>query len=305
MNFTCTFVLSFAVLFSTIAVAAEPPTTAIVISQDAIVACSKSGLRVHSVKTLECIRVIELALQSPHDLAFSSDGRMLAVGGGAAAVNGQTVIFDWPSGRAICTLGDHEDVVMAVRWLSAKVIASASLDGTIQIWDVADNKKLKTLVGHSRGILSLCVANDGELLVSAGIDLSLRVWNPHSAELVHSLTIHTQPINCLVTRPSQSSLPMIASASDDASVRFWQPTIGRMVRFVRLKSKPVDLAWLPDGSHVIAICKDGSVYRINPETVAASELTPGAELPVYTVGVLPNSQDVIFAAGSNLMRLAN
>ncbi len=290
--------------------AGDPPTTSIAVGSNStsvggysIVTCSKAGLQFHRIDTLERTGSTKLPFSSPHDLAFSADGSLLAIGGGEPAVDGSVAILQWPSGDLLCRVGDHEDVVMSVCWLSENQVASASLDGTIQIWSVTQRIKLRTLAGHSRGILALCTVGNDDLIVSAGIDRSLRVWHSQTGELVHSLTIHTQPINCLATRPNQSGLPMVASACEDQTVRFWQPTIGRMVRFVRLESKPLDLVWLPDGSRIIAICTDGSLCSIDPETVAVVTFEPVVETRTFALALLPQTLDIVVGNGATLKRI--
>jgi len=58
------------------------------------------------------------------------------------------------------------------------ILASASKDKTIKLWDVASGRELRTLTGHRGNVESL--APTGDPLVSAGHDGSVRFWNAAS-----------------------------------------------------------------------------------------------------------------------------
>jgi len=48
-----------------------------------------------------------------------------------------------------------------------KLLASASADQTIMIWDTAAGKEVKTLAGHPDAVVALAFSSDGKLLASA------------------------------------------------------------------------------------------------------------------------------------------
>ena len=48
----------------------------------------------------------------------------------------------------------------------SKVLASASYDDTIQLWDTQTHEPLKTLWGHQDNVLCVAYAPNGELLAS-------------------------------------------------------------------------------------------------------------------------------------------
>jgi WD40 repeat protein len=58
-----------------------------------------------------------------------------------------------------------------------KTLASASLDKTIRLWDVASGKELRTLKGHDAGVWSLSWSPDGKTLASGSEDRTIRLWN--------------------------------------------------------------------------------------------------------------------------------
>ncbi len=289
--------------------AAEPPITSILLCGDSVLACSQHGLGIFDPSSLQRTRTIQLPFASPHDLKLSPNAARLAIAGGSPASSGQVQIVEFPSLAPVSVFGNHEDVVTSVCWMNDDTLAMASHDGTVSIWNVDEALQRTALVGHSRGVLAVISLGDaGETLVTAGIDRSLKVWDCRTGEVIRSLAIHTQQVNGLAVRPMTPSLaavpPMVASASDDRTIRFWQPTIGRMVRFARLKSKPLDLAWLPDGTRVIASCSDGNLYSIDPETVAISGPVRVSDGWNHSLAVGTHSQVVFVGDQGTLRRVA-
>ena len=301
--------LALATCWITDIVAAEPPITDIAFSPDGkiVIAASQAGLQIQRWPSLQRQRTIECEASNLHCLEFSSTGRYLAVGGGSPSEDGNVELFSWPAGEHVSTLVEHTDSVRALAWLSETRLASAGFDRSIRIRENVldgsalppaqkDAGSLRTLNGHSRSVAALCFLNGQEILVSAGDDQSLRVWDLQKGVLIRSLNQHTKVVHDLALRPSDGGLPMIASASGDRTIRFWQPTIGRMVRYVRLESEPLCIAWL-DSDRVVAGCVDGHVRVVDANDVAVT--TTQAAIDGWAYAIAVNAVDgTVAAAGT-------
>ena len=156
---------------------------------------------------------------------------------------------------------------------------------------------------------AVCFLPDQQTVVSAGVDRSLRVWNTQGSSksapaevLLHSLNNHTRRVHALAMRPSEGRTTMVASASKDRTVRFWQPTIGRMVRFVRLPAEPLDIAWVSDGSKIVAACSDGHVRVIDPEAVKVTQDRDGIDGRAYALAVHPTDGSVVVGGHDGQIR---
>lgn len=291
--------------WSATAVAVQPPITSIAFAPDgkSVCTCSQAGVTVRSWPALNIKSTIRCSVANLHHIAFSADGKRLAVAGGAPADNGTVEIFSWPDGKLDTVLEWHSDSVMQVTWLDDTRLATCSLDHDIAIWELGKQQPVGKLKGHSRGVTAICFLPAQNTLVSAGIDQSLRAWDTGNGELIHSLNIHTLPVRDLAIRPNQDvPLPMIASASEDRSLRLWQPTIGRMVRFARLSSKPLDIAWTNRGDFVLASCEDGSVHVVDPETVAVTKTLPAIDGWAYSIAVHPADHSVLVGGSKGQMK---
>lgn len=158
-------------------------------------------------------------------LAFSPDGRTLAIGGFEAKTNidvaammsgamsgkkprkgsvpqdpndfmkdlkvesvGQVQFWDMTTGAELGAIKGHGRGVNKVTFSrDGKMLASAGTDNTIKIWDVATRAELRTLTGQPASIDSIDFTPDGRLLASAGEDGSTFLWDTKTGE--HLLTL--------------------------------------------------------------------------------------------------------------------
>ena len=118
--------------------------------------------------------------------------------------------------KNIRTLPGHDHSVSSVRFipsgaagapLSGNLLASASRDKTIRIWDVTTGYCLRTLRGHGEWVRSLSPTIDGRWLMSTSSDQSARMWDltqPESNSLKQTFLAHDHVVECCAFAPVSS-----------------------------------------------------------------------------------------------------
>ena len=113
--------------------------------------------------------------RSVNGVVFSRDGKFLAAWN--PEKEGQIKIWNVASGAELHAFQDASITAGAFRPDGSR-LAVGHDDGTIGLWDLAAEKKGRTLSGHGGRVESLRFAADGKTLISAAWDGSIRLWNP-------------------------------------------------------------------------------------------------------------------------------
>nr|OQO18822.1 Nuclear distribution protein PAC1 [Rachicladosporium sp. CCFEE 5018] len=118
--------------------------------------------------------------------------------------------------KNIRTLPGHDHSVSTVRFipsgaagapLSGNLLASASRDKTIRIWDATTGYCLRTFRGHNEWVRSLSPTPEGRFLLSTSSDQTARLWDlsqPDSNALRQTLAAHDHVIETCAIAPASS-----------------------------------------------------------------------------------------------------
>jgi WD40 repeat protein/serine/threonine protein kinase len=189
---------------------------------------------------------------------FSSDGRYLAALG-VEPPDYAIAIVDVHTGREVRPplLGHSWNITGLVfsPALHTAQLASASLDDTIRIWDLATGKENKVL-SH---MLAKCVAydRDGRLLASGGSDGNVKVWDTQTWNALHELRDATGRVASVAFHPKRSH--RLAWGGTDGTVKVWD-SVTKETRTLRGHTNWVEsIAFSPDGEWIASASLDGTV----------------------------------------------
>src|SRR5277367_1234716 len=80
--------------------------------------------------------------------------------------------------QVVRQLAGHQAAVYALAFHpDGEHLATASLDHTLKLWNVASGEVVRTFTGHEAKVLTLAFSTNGRWLASAGLDGAIRLWN--------------------------------------------------------------------------------------------------------------------------------
>ena len=182
------------------------------------------------------------------EIALSPDGTKLAGSG-----EGRIWVYDLDSSEQVAMLAGHADRIRALAFAPDNTsIASASEDNTLRLWDTNKGNEIATVAGdtsnHATALASspdgvpltawneetvrllsssgtepsrirtLRYSDDGDTLVSGGVDGKIRVFEIETGRQNASFAAHDGLVLSLALTPDSKHL---ASGGSDTTVRFW------------------------------------------------------------------------------------
>ncbi|MEN8179136.1 MAG: NB-ARC domain-containing protein [Pseudomonadota bacterium] len=157
------------------------------------------------------------------------------------------------------------------------------------------------LKSHSGAVEALAISPDGQRLVSASEDWTLRLWDLRTNRVIRTFEGHTGAVHTVAFLADGES---IISGSEDRMLRLWDVGTGREKAALRGHTLAVqDLAVSADGKLVASVSEDGSVRVWDLETKKNRILYKGRGHQLNAIVITPDGRSLVFGAGDWTIRL--
>ncbi|MDB6152309.1 MAG: chromosome segregation protein [Chthoniobacteraceae bacterium] len=156
-------------------------------------------VKIYSTKDGKLVQSIKKHTDWVTAIAYSPDGQFLA----SADRNGGIQVWEGNTGKEYNVLPGHKVMVTSLAFMNG-VVASASEDGTVKLWDVKEAKEIRSWNAHAGGTACVDFSPDGRI-VSCGRDKIAKVWDQTGKLLGQS-----QPFGEIALRAVLSSDRVIA-----------------------------------------------------------------------------------------------
>ena len=202
------------------------------------------------------------------------------------------------------TLGGHADFVNQVSFSpDGKILASASADNTVKLWNRETGKSIKTLTGHTESVREVSFSPDGKILASASADSTVKLWNTDTGKVIKTLKGHTNKVYGVSFSPDGK---ILASASGDNTVKLWNTHTGKEINTLKGHTNSVHgVSFSPDGKILASASRDNTVKLWNTDTYKDFKTLKEHENWLNGVSFSPDGKILASASDDKTVKLWN
>lgn len=180
----------------------------------------------------------------------------------------------------------------SVRSVSSRV----SPDAQSRYW-----RGVNTLTGHSSWVTAVQISPGGQVLVSGGLDDTVRVWNLVTGNALYILKGHNKGVNAIAISPNGKT---VTSGSDDYTLRTWNLQNGSLMRTLTGHSRNINAVILsPDGQIIASGGQDRTVRLWQMGTGNSLRTLLGVGSMIKSLAISPDGKVLITGGFDNKIKL--
>jgi WD40 repeat protein len=232
-------------------------------------------------------------------LSYSPNGRYLASG----SEDNTARLWDFAAGGSLTATLEHPASVETLGFApDGDALLTGTSAGKLHAWDLASQNEQASAWGSEQGIRSLLhISNkgDGEMLVTAGWDRSVKIWNYPMLAQRPFKQIEPQCV-ALSWDPIQRRLAIGEANGNvilyDLDTRSIRRNFGSLLPLSAL-------AWSPDGQLLAFGHTDGTVNLCSLPLLEGSRRLDGHTWTIYALAFTPDSRTLISGGADSTVRL--
>ncbi len=188
---------------------------------------------------------------------------------------------------------------------NGKVLATASDDNTVKLWNTTSHKEITTLIGHIDKVNSVSFSPDGKVLATGSVDKTVKLWDTSTYKEITTLK-YEQEVRGISFSPNGKILAA-ATYSNTVKLRdtstYSDTSIYKEIQTLNHKAWVHSVSFSPDGKMLVSVSGDNTVKLWDTSTY--KEITTLSGYPLGTNGpsFSPDSKKLAYVSGDNEVKL--
>jgi len=241
---------------------------------------------------------------SARAMAFSKDGRLLAVAEGVPNGPGAVRLFDKDSGQVALSFQEPKEVVYALAFHpEGKLLAAGGGDAAVYVWNLDEKKLVATLKEQGDWVLGVSFSANGKFLAAASADKTAQVWEVGTWKPLTKMQ-QTEAVCGSAFSPDGELVALAVGGPDDRAVRIRRRDNGQEVRVLDFAAAvPLDVLWVPQGNKIYVPSSDKTVKVFDGGNFNLVANLSGHRDWVYRVALTPDGTKLASASADGTVRL--
>ncbi|OUL34111.1 hypothetical protein [Nostoc sp. 106C] len=144
---------------------------------------------------------------------------------------------------------------------NGQILASASADKTIKLWNLKTGKLINTIKSNNAfGITQMSISSNSQVLATAGIEENaIKLWDLKTGKLIRKISVNGFANSIIFSKDSNQLMAVVSKPFDSMKVEVWNAKDGKLIH----RGSAIGT---PKNTYVgIDISPDGKTYAVTGE----------------------------------------